>query len=124
VLVNRGWLAAAPGSLLEVRTPRGEQRIEGIALERLPQALEPGALGKGNVRQNLDVADFAAETGLALAPMVIEQHSPADDGMERDWPRVDFGIEKHEGYALQWYSFAALAIVLAVVLSFRRGGAR
>ena len=29
-------------------------------------------------------------------------------------------VEKHQGYALQWYSLAALAIVLLVVLSFRK----
>src|SRR3954471_11742174 len=43
VLVNRGWLAAAPGALLEVRTPRSEQRIEGVALEHLPQVLDVGS---------------------------------------------------------------------------------
>jgi cytochrome oxidase assembly protein ShyY1 len=40
--------------------------------------------------------------------------------LRREWPRPDLGIEKHESYSLQWYSFAALAIVLAVVFSFRR----
>jgi cytochrome oxidase assembly protein ShyY1 len=55
--------------------------------------------------------------------VVIEQHSPAPDGLTRDWPRPDAGIEKHESYALQWYSLAALAVVLFVALSFRRAGA-
>jgi surfeit locus 1 family protein len=122
VLIDRGWIAApqTAGVLPQVRTPPGEQHIDGIALERLPRALETGVSPGGNVRQNLDLAAFAAETGLALEPLVIEQHSPADDGLARDWPRADLGIEKHESYALQWYTFAALAIVLAVVLSFRR----
>ena len=30
------------------------------------------------------------------------------------------GAEKNENYALQWYSLAALSIVLWIVLSFRR----
>lgn len=122
VLVNRGWVAA-PASrdvLPALRTPSGEVRVEGLALERLPRALQAGAPSRGTVRQNVDIAAFAAETGLPLLPVVIEQHSQADDGLARDWPRADFGIEKHESYALQWYSFAALAIALAVVLSFRR----
>lgn len=122
VLVNRGWVAAAPtrDALPQVETPSGEQRIEGIALERLPQALQTGTASRSRVRQNLGVADFAAETGLRLHPIVLEQHSPLDDGLLRDWPRPDLGIEKHESYSLQWYSLAALAVVLAVVLSFRR----
>jgi surfeit locus 1 family protein len=124
VLVNRGWLAAVHAAAPEVRTPSGEQRIVGIAFERLPHALEAGPPSGGNVRQNLEIARFAAETGLQLEPLVIEQHSASDDGLTRDWPRVDLGIERNESYALQWYSFAALALVLGVVLSFRRGAAR
>ncbi|HYL23014.1 MAG TPA: SURF1 family protein [Burkholderiales bacterium] len=122
VLVERGWVAApqTAGALPQVRTPPGVQHIDGIALERLPRALETGVSPGGKVRQNLDLAAFAAETGLALQPLIIEQHSDTGDGLQRDWPRADLRIEMHESYALQWYTFAALAIVLAVVLSFRR----
>src|SRR5437870_10117532 len=122
VLVNRGWMAAPPSRMVvpEVRTPADEQRVEGIALERLPHALQAGRAPTGRVRQNLDIGAFAAETGLRLQPLVIEQHSDADDGLARDWPRPDLGIERHESYALQWYLFAGLAIVLLAVLSVRR----
>ena len=123
VLVDRGWVAAPPSraSLPEVRTPVADDlEIHGIALDRLPHALEPGAAPRGKVRQNLDIAAFAAETGLRFERLVIEQRSDSHDGLARDWPRPDFGVEKHESYALQWYSFAALAVVLLVVLSTRR----
>jgi cytochrome oxidase assembly protein ShyY1 len=52
--------------------------------------------------------------------MVIEQHSDTGDGLLRDWPRPDSGAEKNEAYSFQWYSLATLAIVLLVVLSFRK----
>jgi surfeit locus 1 family protein len=121
VLVDRGWIAAGASRdvLPEVPTPPGEVRVEGIALERLPRVMnvEPG---RGRLRQSLEIEAYAAETGLKLEPRVIEQHSPLPDGLARDWPRHDAGIEKHEAYALQWYSLAALAVVLAVVLSFRK----
>jgi len=122
VLVNRGWIAAPASreTLPEVRTPSGELTVVGIALERLPHALQPGAAPTGKLRQNLDIGAFAAETGLHLQPLVIEQHSDTGDGLAREWPRPDFGIERHESYALQWYLFAGLAIVLFAVLSFRR----
>lgn len=121
VLVNRGWIAAPPsrGTLPEVRTPTTEVTLDGVALDRLPRALQP-APSTGAVRQNLDIGAFAAETGLRLLPLVIEQRSELNDGLAREWPAPDLGVEKHESYALQWYSFAALAIVLVVVLSFRR----
>ena len=121
VLVNRGWIAAGKTreALPEVRTPAGEVRIEGIALDKLPRVL---SLHKdaGKVRQNLDIEDFAFESGLRLEPRVIEQHSELPDGLARDWPPHDLGFEKNEGYALQWYSLAALAVVLLIVLSFRK----
>ena len=56
----------------------------------------------------------------ALAPFFVEQRSALDDGLLRDWPRPDSGVEKHEAYALQWYSLAALAVVLAAVFSFKK----
>jgi cytochrome oxidase assembly protein ShyY1 len=103
-----------------VRTPPGETRVEGLALERLPHALQLKENLQGSVRQNLDIGAFAADSGLALQPIVIEQRSDSGDGLAREWPRLDAGIERHQSYALQWYSLAALAVILAVVLSLRR----
>jgi len=122
VLVDRGWVAAAPSRavLPEVRTPAGDVEVSGVALDRLPRALETGVAPEGAVRQNVDIDAFAAATKLRLEPLVIEQHSELPDGLSREWPRPDFGIEKHQSYALQWYSFAALAIILVIVLSMRR----
>lgn len=117
VLVNRGWF---PRGGKEPPAPEGDVRIVGFALERLPQALRIGEESKSRVRQNLDVAAYAAETGLKLRPMVVEQHSDTGDGLLREWPRPDAGAEKNDAYSFQWYSLAALALVLALVLSFRR----
>lgn len=115
VLVNRGWVEA----IKDVSTPQGELRIEGLELARLPRVLELGK-GGGKVRQTLDIDAFAAETGLKLEPRVIEQHSATPDGLARDWPPRGSAPEKHQAYALQWYSLAALAVVLFIVLSFRK----
>ena len=122
VLVNRGWIEAGRTreALPPVRTPAGEVRVEGIRLERLPRVLPMEKSAPATVRQSLDIGEFAAQTGLKLRPFFLEQHSPADDGLLRDWPRADAGVEKHQSYSLQWYSFAALAVILLVVLSFRR----
>jgi surfeit locus 1 family protein len=121
VLVNRGWIAAARTreQLPEIRTPAGTVALEGIAQERLPRVLVHGE-SRGKVRQTLDLQEFARETGLRLRPRLIEQHSSLDDGLLREWPRPGLGVEKHESYALQWYSLAALACALGVVFSFRK----
>jgi surfeit locus 1 family protein len=122
VLVNRGWIQAARtrDALPGVPTPAGEVVVDGLALARLPHAFELGAPAAGPVRQNLDLQGYAAQTRLVLQPVIIEQHNAAPDGLLREWPRPDAGIEKHESYSLQWYSLAGLAVILFVVLSFRR----
>ena len=124
VLVNRGWTPAGRTreELPKVPAPVGVVRVEGLALAGLPQALAVGE-PQGKVRQNVEVAAFAKETGLRLLPIVIQQGSPAEDGLAREWPRPDAGVEKHRSYALQWYSLALLAVALLVVLSIRRVGA-
>lgn len=123
VLVNRGWAPAdaTRAQLPDVRTPAGEIALSGLRLERFPRAYEPAtATAVAAVRQNVTREWFAAWSGLALEPYVIEQHSTLDDGLVRDWPRADAGAEKHESYALQWYSLAMLSIVLFVVLNLKR----
>jgi surfeit locus 1 family protein len=122
VLVNRGWIAAPPRreQLPQVVTPPGRVRIEGVVLSHLPRPLKVGGAATGPVRQSVEVKEFAAESGLTLQAFVIQQHSDTGDGLARDWPPPDAGIEKHQAYSFQWYSLAALAVVLALVLSFRR----
>ena len=66
-----------------------------------------------------DLIDAYIDRG-AEAVDFLEQHSAADDGLLRDWPRPDAGVAMHESYSLQWYSFAALTVILLVALSFRR----
>ena len=122
VLVNRGWVEAPPrrDQLPEVVTPRGPVRVEGIVLAHLPRPLQLGDPGTGRVRQSLELKAFAVETGLPLQAFVIEQHRGIADGLLREWPRLDAGIEKHQSYSFQWYSLAALAAVLGIVFSFRK----
>ena len=122
VLVNRGWVPAGASrdQLPDIRTPAGEVALSGVRLPRLPQALVPEA-GKpeGRVWQNVTLERFSAWSGLLLEPWVLEQHSDLDDGLLRDWPRAGSGVEKHESYALQWYSLAALSLILFFALNLK-----
>ena len=122
VLVNRGWIAAPPtrDQLPQVQTPRGRIRIAGVMQPHLPRAMKLGEAQKGPVRQNLELKDFAAETGLTLQAFVIEQTSDTEDGLARDWPPPDAGAQKNDAYSFQWYSLAGLALVLGIVFSFRK----
>jgi surfeit locus 1 family protein len=130
VLVLRGWVAAGARreDLPKFVTPSGEQRIEGIAFERLAQFVEPKKRGpecrpapaRPCVWQNLRLDAFRDWSGLALQPVILEQRSDLPDGLVREWQHAEAGYEKNQVYALQWYSLAALAVVLLVVLGIRR----
>lgn len=123
VLVNRGWVAAGAtrAQLPAIRTPAGEISLSGLRLQRFAHAYEPaGAAAEGTVWQNVTQERFSVWSGLALEPWVLEQHSDLDDGLARDWPRADAGAAMHESYALQWYSLAALSLILFLALNLKR----
>jgi len=122
VLVNRGWIATGPdrSRLPQVRTPPATIRVSGVAT--VPgRFLELGRTDDGGVVwQNLTIERFEARRGLAMQPIVIEQTDVVDDGLIRAWPRPDFGMEKHYGYAVQWFIFCGLIVFLYGYFHVRR----
>ncbi|MGH8850556.1 MAG: SURF1 family protein [Casimicrobiaceae bacterium] len=123
VLVDRGWVAqgAVRAELPRVPPPAGPVVVGGRI--NLPPAryLELGPdTNPGPVRENLDIARFAASTGFPLLPFIIEQTGDTGDGLLRDWPAPDFGIEQHRSYMVQWYSLAALGVALWLGLNWRK----
>jgi surfeit locus 1 family protein len=123
VLVNRGWIAAGRtrDELPQVAAPTGERSVEGIAIapsERVYE-LSPETT-EGRVWQNLVLERYRKWAGLEVQPVVIQEESDVRDGLVRDWDRPDAGADRHRSYALQWFSLAALAIVLYVVLNLER----
>jgi surfeit locus 1 family protein len=125
VLVNRGWVAARPrhDELPAIATPVGVQTVDGIAVVPSGRIYELAPdTTRGPVRQNLVIGRIAAETGLALQPLVIEQTNDAGDGLVRAWPRPDAGADTNRAYAVQWYALALLTVVVYIALGFERVG--
>jgi surfeit locus 1 family protein len=123
VLVNRGWTAAGKRreDLPSIATPPGEVTLEGLGLEHAPRVFSPGkGTPEGRVWQGLVLEQFASWSGLPLQPVFLEQQSDLRDGLVRDWPKPDFGIDRHTSYAMQWYLIAALSVVLFFSLSIVR----
>jgi surfeit locus 1 family protein len=121
VLVQRGW---APRNfedrlaLPQVQTPGGTVQLQGRVagqparlLELQTSAAQPGV---SRIRQNLDTDAYAQETGLPLAALTVVQTGPASEGLLRDWPVVGSGVEKHYGYAFQWFGLCSLIAILYV----------
>lgn len=109
--VQRGWVPRAfddRSRVPQITTPEGPVEIEGR------MALPPSdlyALGEptaGAIRQNLALPQFRVETGLPLLPLTLQQTGASTEGLLRDWPVVNLGVEKNYGYAAQWFGMAAL----------------
>ncbi|KRB42213.1 SURF1 family protein [Acidovorax sp. Root70] len=125
VLVQRGWVARNfqdRTQLPPVKTPMGaDVRVQGRVAAAPSRLYEfqggNSAQGSSRIRQNLDLAAYRTETGLALAPLTVLQTGPAGeagDGLQRDWPVVGAGVEKHYGYAFQWFGLCGLIALLYV----------
>jgi len=129
VLVLRGWLPRDPreyGRLPDYATPAGTTTVEGIVVAGAGHVMQLGAaapIKPGAIVQNLEVEDMARASGLRLAPYFVQQSGPPapGDALVRDWPAPDTGVDKHRGYAVQWYALAAMAALFFVITGFRSG---
>lgn len=104
-------------ALPAVPMPDGSVRITGTLQAGSPSRLwQFGADAAGPIRQNLDLDAYARETGLALLPFTLLQAddgAPAD-GLVRQWPAPAADVQKHYGYAFQWFMLAATLVALHV----------
>ncbi len=57
---------------------------------------------------------------IPLQPVVIQQESPLDDGLAREWDPPNLGVDMHYGYAFQWLALAVTILVFYLVTHVRR----
>jgi surfeit locus 1 family protein len=115
VLVQRGWVPrdfVDRSRLAPVSTPEGAVEVLGR------MALSPGKLyefkgeERGRIRQNLDLDSFRTETGLDLLSAMVVQTGEPSEGLQRQWDAPNTGVDKHHGYAFQWFALSALLVGL------------
>ena len=69
--------------------------------------------------QNLELLAYQRLTGLTLLPTVLMQTDKKNDGLSRSWPRPSLDADKNNGYALQWFGFATIALIAWVVIAYK-----
>ncbi|MDB5875246.1 MAG: transrane cytochrome oxidase [Ramlibacter sp.] len=121
VVVERGWVQrnfVEREKLPPVETPPGVVEVRGRLAPPPAKLYEFDHAAHGPIRQNLDLAQFRAETGLALLDLAVQQTGPASEGLLRDWPEAASGVEKHYGYVFQWWALSGLIAFLYAWFQF------
>ena len=117
VLVQRGWVQRVftdRTALPPIETPQGTVQVQGHLAPWPSRLYDFGGGEAGPIRQNLDWQAFRQETGLQVLEVTLLQSGQASEGLLREWPVVASGVEKHHGYAFQWFGLSALIALLYV----------
>ncbi|MCJ7800097.1 MAG: SURF1 family protein [Polaromonas sp.] len=117
ILVQRGWIRrdfTERTRLAPIATPSGLVTVRGRIAPPPSKLYAFKGAESGLIRQNLDVSVFGAETGLPLLAFSVLQTDPAGEGMLRDWAAPNLGVDKHYGYAFQWFGLCALVLILFI----------
>lgn len=128
IMLNRGWIPGDPArqGLPAVDTPDETLELNGQVYvpPGEPYLLEPEVfetLGAEVLVQQSNSRGLrqALEPGLTapLFPWEVRLAPDQDGGFRRDWPVVNVSPSKHRGYALQWFTMAAVLLLLFVFRS-------
>jgi len=126
VLVNRGWAAWGesrdyPASIV---VPSNVDGVAGIAYFPSEPALSMGGVhlteGWPQLIPFIDIDALQASFDNRLLPWVLWLAPEQPGAYERDWNPVWMRPEKSRAYATQWFAFAALALILFIILNLRK----
>ena len=123
VLVQRGFAPRDNDDrtrLPALPADAGPVRFAGHIAPPPARLYEFAAAASGPIRQNLDPGGFGREINARLRPLSIVQDAPENgsaapaDTLQRQWPRPAVDVQKHYGYAFQWFALCALMAGLYV----------
>lgn len=118
VLVNRGWIAGDPARLSQPVIPE----IAGLVTEHGHIYVAPGeayllqeqqlAPGWPKLIQAVEMDKITPAAGVVrLFPHPVRLDAEAPGALAIDWKVVNISPEKHRGYAVQWFTMAAVLTV-------------
>lgn len=126
VLVLRGWVAANPRNRTEL--PNIYSSSEPVALigygqSELAQSMqlateaEPGR--DQQIWQYFNYDKFDRWSGLEVTRWIVRQTSDSPDKLVREWTVAGDGVDRHLGYAFQWFAMAIAALIFLILRLFR-----
>ena len=125
VVVNRGWqpFGATRQDLPDVSVADDRREVVG-RIDELPRPgiwlKAPPSSGWPRLVQYPDMDELSRQLGRKLAPHQVLLDPAVPDGYVRDWRLPGTPIDRHIGYAVQWFAFASIAGAIWFVMSFRK----
>ena len=127
VLVDRGWLPLGPDreQLPDVKVNTGIVSLIGTVYVPYKEGYRLGGMDEGQsgwprLIQFLDFNTISNRLGLHVAPLTIRLDPNLPHGYRREWQTVSMSPETHLAYALQWFTLAAVLIVIYLALSLKK----
>lgn len=127
VLINRGWIPAGKqrGQLPILPAINEQQTIKGVVYVPVGKPFFLGNLTDGTASwplriQALEISKLEQLLQKPLLPFVVWLSPQESNGFIRDWQPIAMPAQKHLGYAVQWFSFATVLILIYIVLNIRR----
>lgn len=117
ILVQRGWVLrnfADRTTLPAIQSPAGPVTVRGRIAPPPSKLYEFKGVDTGRIRQNINIEAYSRDTALPLMAVSMVQTGPANEGLLRDWAAPNVGVDKHYGYAFQWFALCALVTGLYV----------
>lgn len=117
VLVDRGWIPFDSRAQEAPAVPDGRVEVRGVFRLR-----EFGDIGAAAQVAQIVPVQIAQRLGLSLAPFYVQlesQQPPVAPGAPRPTPLPELTEGSHRSYAVQWFSFALIALVGYPILVWR-----
>lgn len=124
VLVNRGWVYSPNSATVDrARWREGDSTtVTGYVEQFAPEAPPTTPAADLRIVRRLSRSEAASRIPFPIAPyyLIATGDTAISRPARREMPALDAG--PHRGYAIQWFSFAAIAIIgaLAVIRRERR----
>ncbi|MDJ0882058.1 MAG: SURF1 family protein [Gammaproteobacteria bacterium] len=126
LLVNRGWMSLGYDreQLPLVREPKVPNQVQGIVTLPTTEGFRMGEVAITHHWPQripyIDIDKIQQGLDFRILPYVVWLSPDIDDYYVRDWKPVWSPPEKSEAYAVQWFSFALIVLVLFVALNTRK----
>lgn len=127
ILINRGWVPADLNRDILPKIKPIHHSVELTGFLTVPsktfmlkQIDEVSAQWPLRV-QTIDLVVITKKLGYQVLPNIMQLRSDQPYGFVRDWqPVLPMGVEKHYGYAFQWFALAATLLIIFIVVNTKK----